>query len=57
MTMRIVVTGADGFIGKNLRVRLAELGHSDLAAITRDSAADDQLYRLTARADTGTERV
>ena len=33
--MRIVVTGADGFIGKNLQLRLAELGHADVIGITR----------------------
>lgn len=33
--MRIVITGADGFIGKNLRVRLAEQGYSNVEAITR----------------------
>ena len=33
--MRIVVTGADGFIGKNLRVHLTELGHTDVVGITR----------------------
>ena len=27
--MLIVITGADGFIGKNLQLRLAELGHAD----------------------------
>lgn len=39
--MRIAVTGADGFIGKNLRVRLQELGHNDVIAITRQSSNDD----------------
>ena len=35
--MRIVLTGADGFIGRNLRVRLRELGRTDIAAITRET--------------------
>lgn len=38
--MRIVITGADGFIGKNLRVRLAELGHTDVVGITRATPPD-----------------
>lgn len=33
--MRIVVTGADGFIAQNLRVRLRELGHDDVNCVTR----------------------
>lgn len=37
--MRIVLTGADGFIGKNLRVRLQEAGQTDVVAITRQSTA------------------
>lgn len=37
--MRIVVTGADGFIGKNLRVRLSELGHADVVPVTRSTDA------------------
>lgn len=36
--MRIVITGADGFIGKNLVVRLRELGHADVTPITRSTA-------------------
>ena len=35
--MRIVLTGADGFIGKNLRHHLRELGHGDVTPITRAS--------------------
>ena len=33
--MSIVITGADGFIGKNLQLRLVELGHADIVGITR----------------------
>ena len=33
--MPIVITGADGFIGKNLQLRLAELGYADVVGITR----------------------
>ncbi len=36
--MRIVVTGADGFIGRNLRARLAETGQTDVVGITRQSS-------------------
>jgi len=39
--MRIVITGADGFIGRNLSVRLGELGHMDIARITLDSSDED----------------
>jgi UDP-2-acetamido-2,6-beta-L-arabino-hexul-4-ose reductase len=35
--MRIVVTGAGGFIGKNLLLRLKELGCTDLRAVGKDT--------------------
>ena len=35
--MPVVITGADGFIGKNLQLRLAELGHADVMGITRST--------------------
>lgn len=39
--MRIVITGADGFIGKNLRVRLRECGYLDIVSLTRETSARD----------------
>ncbi len=38
---RIVVTGGDGFIGRNLRVRLGERGYREVANIERDASPDD----------------
>lgn len=35
--MHIVITGADGFIGKNLTVRLREMGHQFVTPITRST--------------------
>ena len=37
--MRIVITGADGFIGKNLHIRLAELGYTNTVGVTRSTTA------------------
>jgi UDP-2-acetamido-2,6-beta-L-arabino-hexul-4-ose reductase len=39
--MRILITGAEGFIGANLRTRLRECGDHDIISITRDSSAQD----------------
>lgn len=46
---RIAVTGADGFVGRNLSVRLRELGDTVLS-LTRASTADDW-RRAVAQAD------
>jgi UDP-2-acetamido-2,6-beta-L-arabino-hexul-4-ose reductase len=48
--MRVVVTGADGFIGSNLCVRLRELQYDDIVSITR-ATTREQLYAAVAAAD------
>ena len=45
--MRIAITGADGFIGTNLRMRLAELGHADVACITLETPVAEVQAALT----------
>jgi UDP-2-acetamido-2,6-beta-L-arabino-hexul-4-ose reductase len=48
--MRIVVTGADGFIGRNLRIRLQEVGYSNVIAVTHSTVAEE-LQAALASAD------
>ena len=36
--MKVVVTGANGFIGRNLRLRLSEIEGMETVAVTRDDA-------------------
>lgn len=47
--MKILITGAGGFIGRNLTLRLAELEHTVLSA-TRVTS-DAELVQMTAQAD------
>jgi UDP-2-acetamido-2,6-beta-L-arabino-hexul-4-ose reductase len=44
--MRIVVTGGNGFIARNLRVRLGEAGHGDVGTVTRETTGDELRERL-----------
>jgi UDP-2-acetamido-2,6-beta-L-arabino-hexul-4-ose reductase len=48
--VRIAITGADGFIARNLRLRLRELGHTDVECIGRATSAAD-FAAIVARAD------
>ena len=50
MTVHIVVTGGDGFIARTLLLRLLELGHDQVAILTRASS-DDQWHEALAKAD------
>lgn len=44
--MRIVVTGAKGFIGKNLCVMLREHGYEDVVEIDRDTTSEQTTHAL-----------
>lgn len=44
--MRIAITGADGFIGRNLAIRLAETGDADIVPILRDTPRAELGKRL-----------
>jgi UDP-2-acetamido-2,6-beta-L-arabino-hexul-4-ose reductase len=48
--LRILFTGANGFIARNLRVRLRELGHVDVDCIDRRSG-ESELFAATSKAD------
>src|SRR5687768_7169118 len=48
--MRIVVTGANGFVARNLRLRLRERGYDDVFAVTRETG-DETLHEALERAD------
>ena len=45
--MRVAITGAHGFIGRNLQVRLQESPRFEVAVITRDTTAADRRTTLT----------
>lgn len=46
---RVAITGADGFVGRNLALRLRELGHETIA-LTRQSTREEW-FRAVAEAD------
>lgn len=48
--MRVLITGADGFIGKNLCLRLKELNAVDILPITRESK-NSELHLALSQAD------
>lgn len=44
--MRILVTGSDGFIGRNLSVHLAEAGYADIATVTLADTKEEILNKV-----------
>lgn len=48
--MRVLITGANGFVGKNLQLHLVERSSIEMLCFTRDHTSAD-LYQLVAQAD------
>jgi UDP-2-acetamido-2,6-beta-L-arabino-hexul-4-ose reductase len=48
--MRILITGIEGFIGRNLRVRLQESGFTDLSGLT-EASTQDELVKAASEAE------
>ena len=48
--MRVLITGANGFIGRNLRQHLAERADLEVLSVTRDSSGED-LAKFVSMAD------
>lgn len=48
--MKILITGSDGFIAKNLTFKLREMGYLDLCFITRKSS-EEEIKKCIAKAD------
>jgi UDP-2-acetamido-2,6-beta-L-arabino-hexul-4-ose reductase len=48
--VRIVITGAGGFIGKNLQIRLSELGYAHTVVLTRSSTSAE-IHKALSDAD------
>jgi UDP-2-acetamido-2,6-beta-L-arabino-hexul-4-ose reductase len=46
--MRLLVTGSDGFVGKNLCIHLRELGFHDISFLTRATPAGDMATAVAA---------
>ena len=45
--MNVLITGANGFIGRNLCVFLNEAGYKQISTITRDDSEDSILTKVS----------